>query len=51
MLPQKSHVVQTLIAIALIFYVFNSPASAGHTVNKALHSAGTFFSSIHPDKQ
>ena len=46
MFPQKSHVIQTLIGIALVFYVFNNPSSAAQIVNQAIDSAATFFGSL-----
>ncbi|MFC4906617.1 hypothetical protein [Actinomadura gamaensis] len=46
MIRDKSNLLGTLVVIALLFYVFNAPESAGRTVNKALHSATTFFSAV-----
>lgn len=46
MFPQKSQIVQSLIGIALLFYVFNNPQSASQIVNKAMHAAATFFGGL-----
>lgn len=48
MFPSSSgnKIFQVLIVVAVAFYVFNNPASAAQTVNKAMHAAATFFGAL-----